>query len=295
MFEARMAQSRALKGVVDALKNLVTEAVIDVGPDGLSLQAMDSSRVCLIAVELGLAAFETYAFDGQSTQGLGVPIGNLGKMLRCAANEDSVTLSTSGDSPSVLGLAFETPGDDRGEGGRRSAFSLQLMSVEVERMHVPEGDDADGASVVVRLPSKDFARLCKDLATLGDEVRVTCQPADENVGAPASVTFRTVGDMGSAAITYDHHPAPDDAPSQQGAVTVDVRDPVSNGFSLRYLTDFARAEPLASHVQLSFVADRPVTVAYDMADGTGSVRFYLAPKVDNSDDEREAGGDGDDE
>jgi proliferating cell nuclear antigen len=122
MFEARMAQAGVLKGIVEAIRDLVNEAVIDVGPSGLSLQALDASHVCLISVELALAAFEAYAFDGGgSVLSLGVPIGNLAKMLKCASNEDSVTLRSDGGGGDVLHIGFETPGDSVGQGSRRSS------------------------------------------------------------------------------------------------------------------------------------------------------------------------------
>ncbi len=52
MFEARLVQGNLLKKLVDALKELVTEVNWDVSPEGISMQAMDSSHVCLTAFKL---------------------------------------------------------------------------------------------------------------------------------------------------------------------------------------------------------------------------------------------------
>lgn len=46
MFEARLTQGLILKKVLDALKDLITEACLDVNSSGISLQSMDSRFPC---------------------------------------------------------------------------------------------------------------------------------------------------------------------------------------------------------------------------------------------------------
>ena len=48
MFEARLEKGDVLKKTMDALKDLIKEAVWDVSAQGLSLQSMDSSHVSLV-------------------------------------------------------------------------------------------------------------------------------------------------------------------------------------------------------------------------------------------------------
>ena len=50
MFEARLEKGDVLKKTMDALKDLIKEAVWDVSAQGLSLQSMDSSHVSLVQV-----------------------------------------------------------------------------------------------------------------------------------------------------------------------------------------------------------------------------------------------------
>lgn len=50
MFEARLEKGDILKKTMDALKDLIKEAVWDVSGQGLSLQSMDSSHVSLVQV-----------------------------------------------------------------------------------------------------------------------------------------------------------------------------------------------------------------------------------------------------
>ena len=63
MFEARLVQGSVLKKILDAVKDLVTDANFDCSETGFSLQAMDSSHVALVALLLRADGFEHYRCD----------------------------------------------------------------------------------------------------------------------------------------------------------------------------------------------------------------------------------------
>lgn len=52
MFEAKLAEASILKKIIEAIKDLVTDVNIDVSPQGLSIQAMDSSHVALVSLNI---------------------------------------------------------------------------------------------------------------------------------------------------------------------------------------------------------------------------------------------------
>lgn len=74
MFEGKLTQSQTLKQILDAIKDLVNEASWDCSNQGMSLQAMDTSHVSLVAVLLKAEAFEKYRCDRNVTLGM-----NLGR------------------------------------------------------------------------------------------------------------------------------------------------------------------------------------------------------------------------
>jgi proliferating cell nuclear antigen len=71
---------------------------------------------------------------------------------------------------------------------------------------------------------------------------------------------------------------------EEEQTTIELQEPVSLTFALRYLNSFAKATPLASTVSLSLSKDLPIVVDYRIAD-MGSIKFYLAPKIDDDMDE----------
>ena len=69
MFEARLEQGALLKKLLDAVKELVTDANFDCSATGFGLQAMDSSHVSLVSMMVrergylaGSSAFLAFLF-----------------------------------------------------------------------------------------------------------------------------------------------------------------------------------------------------------------------------------------
>ena len=104
MFQAKLSEGILLKKLIESIKDLVTDINLEITATGISLQAMDSSHVALVTLNLSSEGFEEYRCDKPMT--LGVSITNLAKVLRCGGNGDSLTLSCE-DDPSKLKVKFE--------------------------------------------------------------------------------------------------------------------------------------------------------------------------------------------
>merc|ERR1712167_94845 len=87
MLEARIAEGALLKKLIEAMKDLVTEANFDCDASGISLQAMDSSHVSLIAMQLKADGFEHYRCDRNVS--IGMNLASLSKILKCPTTTTS--------------------------------------------------------------------------------------------------------------------------------------------------------------------------------------------------------------
>ena len=87
-----------------AIKELVTDANFECNEEGLKLQAMDNSHVALVAVTLQADGFVKYRCDRPMP--LGVNLGSLTKVLKCAKDDDVCTLKATDDAD-VLNLTYE--------------------------------------------------------------------------------------------------------------------------------------------------------------------------------------------
>ncbi len=117
---------------------------------------MDSSHVSLCALTLKSEGFDHFRCD--KTISLGVNTPNLGKLLKCAGNDDVVTLKSE-EGTDNLTLYFESPNQDR-----ISEFELKLMDIESEHLGIPDTE----YKCNVRMPSAEFQRIIRDLGVLGD-------------------------------------------------------------------------------------------------------------------------------
>ena len=132
MFEARLTQGILLKKMVDSIKELCKEVNFDCSENGIQMQSMDSSHVCLVHFELKADGFDHFRCDRPQT--LGINLENLAKILKCAGNNDIITMKAE-DNGDTLTLMFENDKQDR-----ISDFDLKLMSIESEHLGVPEQD-----------------------------------------------------------------------------------------------------------------------------------------------------------
>lgn len=106
MLELRLVQGSLLKKVMESIKDLVNDANFDCSATGFSLQAMDSSHVALVSLLLRSEGFEHYRCDRNLSMGMN--LSNMSKMLKCAGNDDIITLKADDGSDTVT-FMFESP------------------------------------------------------------------------------------------------------------------------------------------------------------------------------------------
>ena len=82
MFEASTESPEPWKTVMQSVSAVVEECTFSASPEGLSLRAMDPSRVALLDLEWPSAAFEKYQCDGE--QELTVRVDDIAKLFRRA-------------------------------------------------------------------------------------------------------------------------------------------------------------------------------------------------------------------
>ncbi|OSC97295.1 proliferating cell nuclear antigen [Trametes coccinea BRFM310] len=160
MLEAKLNEAALLKRLLDAVKELVSDANFDCNEEGITLQAMDNSHVALVAVKLNVDGFKSYRCDRPIP--LGVNLGSLTKVLKCAKDDDICTLKAADDAD-VLTLTYEAKNQDR-----IAEYEMKLMDIDADTLGIPDTEyDAS-----VTMPSAEFGRIVRDLSNLGESVRI---------------------------------------------------------------------------------------------------------------------------
>lgn len=242
---------------------MIQEANFEVSTTGISLQAMDSSHVPLVSLNLRADGFDHFRCDRSFSMGMN--LNNMNKMLKCAGTDDAITMRAEDDAD-VVTFLFESPG-----GERISEFELKLMDITTENLGIPDTE----YSATVSMNSSEFQRICRDLSSIGDTVEISV--------TKDGVKFATSGDIGAANVICRQN-ASVDKPDEQTAI--DMQEPVALTFALRYLNSFTKATSLSGSVVVKLSKELPVVVEYKIAD-MGHVRYYLAPKIDEDEMEDE--------
>lgn len=89
------------------------------------------------------------------------------------------------------------------------------------------------------------------------------------------VKFACQGDIGNGAVTLRSH---QNVEKEDLNVDIELSEPVSLTFSLKYLVNFCKASALATRVKICLSNEVPLLVEYSVQ-GNSWLRFYLAPKV----------------
>ncbi|KAF9474389.1 proliferating cell nuclear antigen [Pholiota conissans] len=160
MLEAKLQEAGTLKKLLDAIKELVTDANFECNEEGIVLQAMDNSHVALVSVKFSAPAFKRYRCDRPMP--LGVNLAALTKVMKCAKDDDICTLKAA-DEADVLNLVYEAKNSDR-----IAEYDMKLMDIDADTLTIPETEyDAR-----VTLPAAEFTRIVRDLSQLGESVRI---------------------------------------------------------------------------------------------------------------------------
>ncbi|RHZ81316.1 hypothetical protein Glove_121g43 [Diversispora epigaea] len=255
MFEARLIQGGLLKKLLESVKELVTDANFDCSESGIALQAMDNSHVALVSLLLRSEGFDPYRCDRGFS--LGVNLNSLNKILKCAGNDDIITLRADDNSADSLSLSFENPNNDRiGE------YELKLMDIDQEHLSIPETD----YDATIIMPSAEFQRICRDLTVVSESVTIDV--------SKDTIKFTAEGELGSGNIKLKSTSSID---KPEESVNIELGQDVSLQFSLKYLMNFTKGTPLSEQVILCLSEKMPLLVEYKM--DIGYIRYYLAPKI----------------
>ena len=194
-----------------------------------ALQAMDNSHVALVSLKLIAEQFESYRCDRNMPLGVNVSLSpfrlsivnmdpdcvwpvikltSLTKILKCAKDNDVVTLKAADDADS-LGMVFESPSEqpylssicykrigkafaecchDLIEEDRVGEYEMKLMDIDQEHLGIPDTQ----YDATITMSSSEFQRICRDLAALGESVKIEA--------SKEGVRFSSEGEVGTGSV-----------------------------------------------------------------------------------------------
>ena len=215
---------------------------------------MDTSHVALVSLNLSMEGFESYRCDSNVV--LGINIANLSKVLKLSDPSDSITLQADQD-PSTLKLIFENPKTQRS-----TEFSLNLISLDVEHLSIPETE----YSSLITINSGEFSKICKELQALSDSITIKTNPE--------FVQLEVEGQAGKGFVKLTSN----DSDRKEEQTMIEVEEAVEQQFALNYLNLFNKAAGLSTFTRLCLHNEQPLVTEFRI-DSLGVLKYYLAPKI----------------
>ncbi|KAJ5074155.1 proliferating cell nuclear antigen [Anaeramoeba ignava] len=262
MVEAVLHSAGIFKKLIDSIKDLVSDCTLACTRNGIRMQAMDASHISLVSMQLNSTGFQQYKCSKKFN--LGVNLVSLAKLLKCAGANDSMKIKASPHND-TLSLSFTNPDESI-----ISQFEMKLIDISEETVSLP----AENNVCIAKIPSGEYQKICRDLLTMGEDVRIQA--------SPRKITFSSFGQIGSGGFTLQQN-----IEDENSKISIITDEKIDLTFTLKYLNLFAKAGPLCDFVTLYLSPKSPLMVEFTMGQ-LGFIRYYLAPKVDEaneSDDE----------
>lgn len=233
------------KKIIDAFKDLVKETSLEFSPEGVVLNAMDTSHVSLVHMVLKDSLSE---YESISPEVISLNTETLSKMLKTCENDAQITCENKENKLHILSKSND----------RHMNFVQNLLDLESESMMFPDFD----FPCKIEMSCSEFQKVIRDLREFGDDVILTV--------SPKTLKFYTVS--GGEHIQVDY--------SSCSNVKIASEASIEVSFALKYLAFFCKACPLSDFVHIYLGVSQPMRLNFPISESE-YLSFYLAPKVDD--------------
>ena len=257
LFEIRTVQSAAFRTLIEALKEILTEANLEFDSTGMKVIDVDETHTVLTFLRLHADRFEYFYCPAKYV--LGINMIYLFKLIKTLSNNDSLSLFLPASNPNNLGIRAENA-----EKGTTNTWMMKLFDTNVENIEFPN----ISFTSIIHMPSTDFQKICRDFNALAEKLEITSSNSD--------LIFRCVGDFVDGETVM--------MSNQQSGIEVErkTNEIVQGMFELKYLVLFTKCTNLCTSIQIFLKNDYPLVLRYMVAN-LGEVRLVLAPQKQKTD------------
>ena len=252
LFRIRTVKAAPFRTLMEAIKDILTDANLEFDSTGLKVVAMDGTHTILVHLRLRADRFDEYHCPQKHI--LGINMINFFKLVKTMSNNESIVLYMRKSDTTKLGIEILN-----GEKQMVTHFHLNLIELDVRPIDIPPVQ----FSSIITMPSVDFQKIIRDMHTLGEVVEIQ--------SASQELVFRCKGDYAEQETIFSI--------GQNGlSQTKSVHDIVQGNFFLKHLVLFTKCTSLCSDISVYLKNDYPIIVEYNVA-GLGEIKLALAPAL----------------
>ena len=257
LFRIRTVKAAPFRTLIEAIKDILTDANLEFDSNGLKVMAMDGTHTILVHLRLQADRFDEFYCPQRSI--VGINMINFFKLVKTMSNSESIVLYMKKSDMTKLCIEILN-----GEKQMVTHFALNVIDLDVVPMEIPPVQ----FSSIITMPSTDFQKIIRDMHTLGDVVEIQ--------SASQELAFRCKGDYAEQETIFSI--------GQNGMSHSKVgKEIVQGNFFLKHLVLFTKCTSLCSDISLYLKNDYPIIVEYNVA-GLGEIKLALAPALTKSQD-----------
>ena len=259
LFEIRTVQSGAFRTLIEALKEILTEANLEFDSTGIKIIDVDETHTVLTYLRLHADRFEGYYCPAKHI--LGINMIYLFKLIKTLSNNDSLTLFLPASNPNKLGIRAENA-----EKGTTHTWMMKLFDTNIQNIELPN----IAFTSTIHMPSSDFQKICRDFNALAEKLEITSSNSD--------LIFRCVGDfVDGETIIMSNNQSGIEVKRNENSNEI-----VQGMFELKYLVLFTKCTNLCPTTVIYLRNDFPLVLKYMVAN-LGEIRLLLAPQKQKTD------------
>lgn len=250
LLEIKTVQTGAFRILIEAMKEILSEANFEFSPSGIKLKKMNHSNTILVHLKLDSENFDEYFCKKKIN--LGISLINFFKYIKSMGNNDTLTLSMDEEDTSELSIIMENTNKKIVRDYKLKLLDLNETDLKIKPVSFPS---------VITMPSQDFQKICRDMCVFSDEIQITTV-SDE-------LRFYGAGDTGRGGATIKE--------SQNGVNFLNKENNavIQGNYSLSSLILFTKCTNLCNSIQLYLKNDFFLMVKYSCAN-LGEIKFCLS-------------------
>lgn len=232
--------------LLDAIRDIVEEAVFVATQDGLSLRAMDSARVAMVDLKLPVVYFSDFQVEGEKVN-FAISVADMVKTLRGIKKGYRLIIELSEENTLRLNLI----------GKGRYVFEFPLLDISPESIPALKLN----FEVLLKIETDVLGNAIKNLEKFSDYV-VFKATSDKLILGGKS-------EKGKATTEF----------LRDELIALEVTKESTSSYSTEYLLNILGKSELSEVTTLEFGTRMPLKATYQLT-GEGEVSFYLAPRTE---------------
>jgi len=255
----RTIQTSAIRILVEALKEILTDTNIIFDDTGIKIITTDSTKTVLIHMKLEKDKFEEYFCEKKMI--CGISMINLYKLIKTISNQDTLTLFIKKNNTNKLGIRI-----NNADKKTQTTYELNLLDIPDDKLDIPPVS----FDTELTFPSSDFQKIIRDMINIGDVIHIESQPK-KILKLSCSGDFasqETVLGETNNGVQFTASKAPE--------------YPIQGVFSLKYLLLFTKCTNLCNIINIYIKNDYPLIIKYNIA-SIGDIKLCLAPNTNDDD------------